>query len=270
MSADRALLHALPNSLPNSLATESLLFARRLLMRWRREPVMPVQAVLYPTFLLITYYLLVGKSVMRITGADSLAGLVPTCAVAGAMFGALAASFTIQTERDSGLLSRFWVLPVHRASALTGRLLAEAVRTLLGSVVITAVGVLLGLRFAGGWLTVLPFILVPVVVGVVFSTVLIAIAVRSANNTALLWVGVPAIAAVFASSGAPPIEMLPTWSQPLIRFQPLAPTIDLMRSLADGTSVTWPLLACLGWGLAALAVAVPLAVGGYRKAAESA
>ena len=42
----------------SSLAVESLLFAGRLLTHWRREPVMAIQALLYPTFLLIAYDLL--------------------------------------------------------------------------------------------------------------------------------------------------------------------------------------------------------------------
>ena len=110
----------------SSLAGESLLFAGRLFTRWRRAPTVPIQALLFPTFFLITYKLMVGKSILRITGTDSLYGLVPMCAVAGAMFGALGAGLTIIAERDSGLLSQLWVLPVNRASALTGRLLAEA------------------------------------------------------------------------------------------------------------------------------------------------
>src|SRR5262249_23743262 len=161
------------------------------------------------------------KSIMRITGADSLFGLVPTCAAAGSMFGALAATFTIQVERDCGLLSRFWVLPVNRASALTGRLLAEAARTLLASALITTVGIGLGLRFEGGWLAVIAFLLVPVAVGLVFSTALIALAVRSANTAVLTWLVVPSIAAVFASSGAPPVEMMPSWIRPLVELQPM-------------------------------------------------
>ncbi len=75
----------------SSLAAESLLFAGRLLTRWRRQPMVLIQALVFPTFLLITYKLLVGKSIIRITGTESLYGLVPMCAVAGAMFGALAA-----------------------------------------------------------------------------------------------------------------------------------------------------------------------------------
>lgn len=44
-------------------------------------------------------------------------------------------------DNESGLLSRLWTLPVHRVSALTGRLTAEAAQALTGSIAITAVGV---------------------------------------------------------------------------------------------------------------------------------
>ncbi len=185
----------------SSLAGESLLFAGRLFTRWRRAPTVPIQALLFPTFFLITYKLLVGKSIVRITGTDSLYGLVPMCAVAGAMFGALGAGLTIIAERDSGLLSQLWMLPVNRASALIGRLLAEAARTLAGTVLITAVGVALGLRFEGGWLAMIPFVLVPVLVVLIFSTAVIAIAVRSKSSALLVWLSVPSITLVFASSG---------------------------------------------------------------------
>lgn len=252
-----------------SLAVESLLFAGRLLTHWRREPLVPIQSLLFPTFLLVTYYLLVGESVTKVTGADSLYGLVPTCAVAGAMFGALAASLNIRVEREFGLLSRLWVLPVHRASALTGRLLAEAVRTLLASALITAVGVGLGLRFRGGWLDLIVFLAVPAAVAVIFSAALVAIATRTTNGAVLMWLAVPAIGAVFASSGSPPVELLPAWIRPLVEFQPMSTTISAMRALAEGSPALSYLLLGLVWAVALGAVVVPLAVYGYRAAAES-
>ena len=256
--------------LRSPLAVESVLFAGQQLTHWRRSPMVMVQALLFPTFLLITYKLLVGKSIMKITGTDSLYGLVPMCAVAGAMMGSLAAALSIRAERESGLLSQLWLLPVNRASALTGRLLAEAARTLVGSALITAVGVGLGLRFEHGWLAVIPFILMPVIVGGVFAMGVIAIAVRSKGSTMLFWLGVPAIGLVFSSSGVPPVAQMPSWIQPLVPLQPMAPTIAFMRALAQGGPALWPLLLCLMWVFGLAAVLGPLAVRGYRVAAESA
>jgi ABC-2 type transport system permease protein len=255
--------------LRNSLPGESLLFAGRLFTQWRRAPTVPIQALLFPTFLLITYKLLVGKSMVRITGTDSLYGLVPMCAVAGAMFGALGAGLTIIGERDSGLLSQLWMLPVNRSSALVGRLLAEAVRTVVGAALITAVGIGLGLRFEGDWLAVIPFILVPVLVVVVFSTAVIAIAVRATSSAALFWLAVPSIGLVFSSSGIPPVEMLPSWMRPLIPLQPMWAAIESMRALAQGGPALWPLLVTCVWLLGLTAVVGPLAVRGYRAAAEA-
>ena len=253
----------------SSLAAESLVFASHLLTRWRRQPMMLIQALVYPTFLLIAYKLLVGKSIIRITGADSLYGLVPMCAVAGAMLGALAAGRHIWIDRDRGLIGRLWVFPVHRASALTGRLLAEAARTLVSSALITAVGVGLGLRFKGGWLTVIPFILVPVLVVVVFSMAVIAIAVRAKTSSALMWLGVPSTGAVFASSGVVPMQTLPSSVRLEIQLQPMWATIESMRGLAQGGPVLWPLLLTVMWVLGLAAVLGPLAVRGYRAAAEA-
>jgi ABC-2 type transport system permease protein len=253
----------------SSLTAESLLFAGRLLTHWRRAPTVPIQALLYPTFFLVTYKLLVGKSMVRITGTDILYGLVPMCAVAGAMVGALGAGIAVIAERQSGLISQLWVLPVHRASAVIGRLLAEAARTLASTALITAVGVGLGLRFEGGWLAVIPFILVPVLVVVIFSAAVLAIAVRSESGTLLIWLTVPSIMLVFASSGVTPAQMLPSWLRPLIPLQPMAPTIESMRALAEGGPALWPLLLCVVWALGLGAVVLPLAVRGYRAAAES-
>jgi ABC-2 type transport system permease protein len=255
--------------LRSSLLAESWVFAAQHFTHWRRNPVVPVQSLVFPTFLLITYYLLVGKSVMHITGTDSLYGLVPTCAIAGAFSGSLAVGLTLPFERDTGMLSRMWSLPVNRASALTGRLIAEAARTVVSTALITAVGIALGLRFRGGPLELLLYLLVPVLVVIVFAMAVIAVAVRAKDGTVLIWLGLPAITAVFASSGSPPVESLPSWMWPLLRFQPMEPIVESMRTLAQGGFPLWPLLWGVLWTIGGAALVGPFAVRGYRAAAES-
>ncbi|WP_167759348.1 ABC transporter permease [Mycobacterium sp. PS03-16] len=258
-----------PTPAPSSLLVESVVFAGRLFTRWRREPVVPIQALLFPTFLLITYDLLVGESVVRLTGTDSLYGLVPMCALAGGMFGALGAGFSVSFEREQGLVTKFWTLPVHRASALTGRLLAETARTLLSTIFITLVGLALGMRFQGSWWTIIPFLLVPVLVVMVFAMAVIGISARASNRTALTWLGTSSIGFVFASSGVPPIELLPTVIQPIVRYQPIAPAIESMRAFALGEAAWTPFLVTLAWVLVLSAIVAPWAVRGYRAAAEA-
>jgi ABC-2 type transport system permease protein len=258
-----------PTPRHSSWINESLVFARLQFTHWRRDPMVPIQSVLFPTFLLICYYLLVGKSVMKITGTDSLYGLVPTCAIAGAFSGALAGALPITFDRDIGLLSRLWALPVHRYSALTGRLIAEAGRTVLSTAIITVVGIGLGLRFHGNIIAFILYLLVPVMVVVVFATAIIGIAVRVRRGTVLIWIGIPAITAVFASSGSPPVESLPSWMWPLLRFQPMEPIVGSMRELALGGLPLWELVLGLLWSIGLSAVVGPMAVRGYRAAAES-
>jgi len=255
----------------SSLPVESVLLAGRHISRWRTEPLIPIQSIVFPTLLLIIYHLLVGESMTRIAGTDNLDGLVPMCALDGGMFGALGAGFAIPAERSTGLLSRLWAFPVHRASALVGRLLAEAARTLISAALITAVGVALGLRFQGSWLAVIPFLLVPVVVVVVFAMVVITLAlgVGPDGNIMFTWLGTACIGLVFCSAGIAPVEMFPGWLRPVIEYQPMSPAIELMQALVGGHSPWWPLTTTLGWVLALAAVFGPLAIRNYRRAAEA-
>jgi ABC-2 type transport system permease protein len=256
-------------ALRGSWATESRLHAGRLLTRWRREPMVLVQSLIFPTFLLVVYKLVVGESILNLTGDDSLYGLVPMCAVAGALFGAMGTGVAIPDERESGLLSRLWVLPVHRSSALTGRLLAEAARALVGAVVITAVGIALGLRFHQGWLAAAAFVFVPVLMVIGFATVIVAVGVRANGKNIITGISAVAFLLLFFNTGMVPVDVFPGWLQPVVKAQPMSPAIETMRGLAESGPTLWPALQALAWVLGLVVVFGPLAVRGYRVAAES-
>jgi ABC-2 type transport system permease protein len=253
----------------HSPVAETVVQARRLLVRWLRQPTVLVQSLVFPTFLLVVYKWVIGKSLLDLTGSDSVYGLVPMCAVAGALFGAIGTGAAIPDERADGLLTKLWSLPVHRASALTGRLLAEAVRALIGSAALALVGVAMGLRIQTGLAQAVLFIFVPVVSVIGFATLIVAMAVRANGKNIVTGLSTLAFLLLFFNTGVVPTDVFPGWLQPIVRAQPMSPAIDLMRNMAEGGPTMVPALQTLAWTLGLLAVFGPLAVRGYRAAAES-
>lgn len=253
---------------PVSAPAASLVLTGRILTHWRRHPLVPLQSLLLPALLLITYHLLVSRSMLRLTGADNLSALIPMCTVSGAMMGSIGAGFQLPADRDAGLLSRFWVQPVPRSSFLAATLLAEAVRTVVAGAVILALGMALGMRFAGSWLAVVAFLLIPPLVVAVFATLVTAVALHRHSTSLLTVLGTASIGMAFCTGGVAPVELFPAWLQPAIRMQPLTPVVDAMRALAEGEPAGAALLMSAVWLAALAAVFAPLAARGYRRAAQ--
>lgn len=252
-----------------ALLTESWLHAGRLLTRWRRDRGVMMGSLTLPIFLLVVYEVVLGERVQQVTGIDSVYGLVPLCTVLSAVFGALGGAVGIQMERDWRLFSRMWVLPVHRSSALLGRLAAEAVRALIGTILISTVGVIMGLRFTHGWPSALLFMLIPSLAAMGYTALVMALAIRTNGRTIMTWLVAVTVSLAFFNPGTTPIGLFPDWLRPLVRAQPMSPPIEAMWALAHGGPLVRPMAMTLLWATALLAVFIPIAVRGYRQAAES-
>ena len=118
-------------STSRALIRGSLIQAERILVKWATDPVTLLQSLLFPAIMVLMFWLVLDRSVSDYSGSSSVFGMVPMVALVGAMSGASISGLGLRRERTSGLLTKMWVLPVHRASAMVGRLLAEAVRVVV-------------------------------------------------------------------------------------------------------------------------------------------
>ncbi|WP_433656771.1 ABC transporter permease [Nocardia sp. CA-128927] len=251
------------------LLPQTVIQTRRLLLRWWRDPLTMVQSLVFPALLLIVLNTVLGKQISTFSGASALYGSVPMVALVGVMSGSLAGAITLGRERDQGLLARLWVLPVHRASGLASRILAEGVRILLCTMVLFAVGMVLGFRFEQGVLAGLALFGVPLLYGLGFATLVTAVAVFSAKTALVEAVSLGSSIMMFFSTGFVPLTAYPRWAKPIVAHQPMTYAIDAMRGLSLGGAVRGPLLATVAWSVGAIVVfAVPAAVG-YRRASRS-
>ncbi|RDI54609.1 ABC transporter permease [Nocardia mexicana] len=242
---------------------------QRLLLRWMRSPVTLLETLIIPCLLLFMLDTVIGGQIERFSGTDALYGSVPMVAIVGALSGAVAGGVMLGRERDAGLLARFWVLPVHRGSGLAARVLAEGCRIFAGTVIVIAVGFVLGFRFQQGPLAAAVFVLVPVLFGLAFATIVTAVAVFTAKATLVEGITILSSLLMFFSTGFVPLAAYPQWLQPVVRNQPMSVTVDAMKALSLGGPLAHPLTLTLAWSLGGIALfAIPAALG-YRRASRS-
>ncbi len=251
-----------------ALWTHSLIQAKRLLMRWMRDPSTMIQALLYPALMLVMFRVVLGNSISAATGAPAIYGQVPMIALVGAMFGSIVSAVGLKGERKSGLLSRFWTTPTHRAAGLLGRMIAEAVRVLVTTIVITCAGVAMGFRFTQGIPAGILLILVPIVFGIGFAVMVTFLATVAGDAPLVEVVSIFATLLMFFNAGFVPVLAYPPWLQPVVAAQPMSVAVDAMRNLAMGGPVLTPVLQTLAWSLGMAAVFLIPAIRGYKKASS--
>ncbi|MDF0530499.1 ABC transporter permease [Tsukamurella sp. 8F] len=250
------------------LRRNTLLLTGRIIKRWLRDPATLAETALVPVAFLVTLDIVLGDGITRIAGYDALYGSVPLVAMVAATQGATVGGLGVMRERDEGLLARLWVLPVHRASGVLSRLLAEALRIVVATAVLTIAGVVMGLRFENGVLGAVGWLLVPVAFGVAFSVAVLTVAVYAAQTIVVEATALVSGLCMFFCTGFVPLDQYPKALRPIVEHQPFSLTVEAMRGLAHGGAVFGPLVELLAWSVGVVVVcAVPLAIG-YRKASR--
>lgn len=258
---------------------DSLVIARRNLIRMARIPEMIIFGLIQPIMFVVLFSYVFGGSMM-IGGSTSpadyrnflMAGIFAqtvTFATAGAGAG-------IADDMHKGLIDRFRSLPMARGAVLTGRTLADLVQTTLTLLVLAAVALLVGWRSHENIGKVLGGFALLLLLGYAFSWIgaLIGLTVRTpeaATSGGLIWL----FPVTFISNAFVPTENMASWLQPIAEWNPFSATVQACRVLFGNPGVSpsdaWPMVhpvwASLLWSLLILVVFRTLAVRKYRQVA---
>lgn len=261
-----------PTRLPGSqnaarlFVAQTLLQTNRLLTRWARDYITVIGAIVLPILFMVVLNIVLGNLAYVVTHDSGLYSIVPLIALGAAITGSTFVAIDLMRERSFGLLARLWVLPVHRASGLISRILANAIRTLVTTLVMLGTGVVLGFRFRQGLIPSLMWISVPVILGIAIAAMVTTVALYTAQTVVVEGVELVQAIAIFFSTGLVPLNSYPGWIQPFVAHQPVSYAIAAMRGFAMGGPVLSPMIGMLVWTAGICVVcAVPLAVG-YRRA----
>ncbi|MGB9357349.1 MAG: ABC transporter permease [Acidimicrobiia bacterium] len=237
----------------------------RDLLRTRRQPEMLSFAVVMGVFFLLLFYWVFGGAIAEGTGVDYIQYLVPGIFVITTLTGAQQTGTGLAADLAEGVTDRLRSMPMSQFAVLGGRTIADAMRNIVGVLLVAVVGYLLGFRFAslGG---AIGAIALSVGIGYAFSWMNAAIAaqVRSAEMVGMLsmfWL----FPLMLASTVFTPAEQMPGWLQGFAKWQPISVVGDAARDLCNGIPAGDAVLWSIGWIVVLLAVFVPMSVAIYRR-----
>ncbi|THA65324.1 ABC transporter permease [Streptomyces sp. A0958] len=259
---------------------DSLVIARRNLIRMTRIPEMVIFGLIQPIMFVVLFTYVFGGSI-KVGGTISpqayreflMAGIFAqtvTFATAGAGAG-------IADDMHKGLIDRFRSLPMTRGAVLTGRTLADLVQTALTLVVLAGVALIVGWRTHENIGKVLLGFLLLLLLGYAFSWIgaLIGLSVRTpeaATSGGLIWL----FPLTFISNAFVDANQMPAFLRHIAEWNPFSATVQACRvlfgNLPEGfvTPDAWPMqhpiIASVVWSVLILVVFRTLAVRKYRSA----
>lgn len=188
-------------------------------------------------------------------GGDYIDFLTPGIVVMTALFTAGWGGMGVIEDINRGVMDRFLVSPVSRASLIAGRLGQLAITVTIQSLVVVGLGVAVGARFPGGAVGVVVLIGCSVLLAWAVGALSVGLAlVARQEETLIAAVQLVVLPATFLSAGLMRQSLAPEWVQWIARFNPVNWAVDAGRE-ALGTGTDWSLVASRLGLLALLAVA---------------
>ncbi|WP_281279297.1 ABC transporter permease [Streptomyces armeniacus] len=261
--------------------SDSLIIAKRNLIRMLRIPEVVIFGLIQPIMFVVLFSYVFGGSI-NLPGAGIDAGAYREFLMGGIFaqtvtFATAGAGAGIAEDMHKGLVDRFRSLPMARGAVLTGRTLADMVQTALTLVVLALVAVLVGWRTHENLLKVLAGFALLLLLGYAFTWIgaLIGLSVRSpeaATSGGLVWL----FPLTFISNAFVPSQNMPSLLQHVAEWNPFSATVQASRELfgnippgyptPDAWPMQHPVLASLLWSVVIIALFRTLAVRKYKSA----
>jgi ABC-2 type transport system permease protein len=256
--------------------TDGLTITRRNLIKVKRVPDLIVFATLSPIMFVLLFRFVFGGAI-TVPGDVSYAEfLLPGIFAQTVVFGSTITGSSLADDLQKGLIDRFRSLPIAHSAVLVGRTVADLGLNALSIVVMAVTGLLVGWRIhtsvleaAGGFLVLLGF---AYAMSWLMAQVGLMVRTPEVVNNASFIVIFPI---TFVANTFVPLETFPSMLRTFAEWNPVSSVVQAARNLfgnsfgaPDVWSLQHPVLYSSLWGVAILAIFVPLAGRTYRNTAS--
>ena len=251
------------------LINDTLVVAERNLIRLPRSPDLLLAVTVQPVMFVLLFVYVFGGAINTPGYDDYKDFLLPGIMVQNIAFGGFLTALGLAEDMNKGLVDRFRSLPMARPAVLAGRTAADIVTNLFSIIVLLTTGLIIGFSFDASVVEILGGVLLLLVFGYAFSWVFALIGLLVSSPEAANSVGFIAVFPLtFISSAFVPVESMPSALQTVAEVNPFTVTVDAMRALWVGAPAGDAVWGAFAWSSVIFAVAAPLAVARYRRAAS--
>jgi ABC transporter DrrB family efflux protein len=216
-----------------NIVTASLQIAKRTVLKFVRTPALIVVGTVQGAMFLLIFRYVFGGAI-GVGGMRYVDFLVPGYVATGILFAGAGASAGVAEDMEQGFVDRLRSMPIHRASVLIGRALADTGLLLWSTAVTSGIGFLVGFRIHGGVGKALLAFALLIVFGFAFEWVFVLIGMLAGSAQAAQGLSLLVFPFTFVSSAFVPVDTMPGWLQPVARNQPLTPMVNAVRTLTQG------------------------------------
>ncbi|GIG37449.1 ABC transporter permease [Cellulomonas pakistanensis] len=264
-SAVRGVLASGTRPARPSGVTTSLTFGWRALLKIKHVPEQLFDVTVFPVMITLLFTYLFGGAIAGSVD-DYIQFLLPGILVQGVIMITMYTGVTLNTDIQKGVFDRFRSLPIWRPSALVGMLLGDAVRFTIASVVIVALGLLIGFRPEGGPLGVLAGVALLLLFAFSFGWIWTFLALVLRTPNAVMGVSMMVITPLtFGSNIFVDPSTMPGWLQAFVEVNPVSDLVTGVRGLMNAQPVGDHVAITLVWALALVAVFGPLTMRRYAR-----
>jgi ABC-2 type transport system permease protein/oleandomycin transport system permease protein len=245
-------------------ASDTLVLARRNLMRIPRQPDLLIAYTIQPVMFVLLFVFVFGGAIQT-PGFDYVDFLMPGIIVQSIAFGGFVTALGLSEDVQKGLIDRFRSLPMSRAAVLAGRTFSDILLNLLSLGVLLAVGFAAGFNFDSDVAKVLLGVVLLLFFGYAFSWIFALVGLYSSSPETANSIGFTAIFPLtFASSAFVPVDSMPDGLRQFAEVNPITTVVDAVRALWLSTPANSDVWMAFVWCVILIAIFAPLAVRRYR------
>jgi ABC transporter DrrB family efflux protein len=248
--------------------SDTLVLARRNLLRIPRQPDLLIAYTVQPIMFVLLFVYVFGGAIQT-PGFDYVDYLMPGIIVQSIAFGGFVTALGLSEDVQKGLIDRFRSLPMSRGAVLAGRTFSDIPLNCLSLVVLLGVGFVAGFGFIDSNIgeVLLGFVLL-LFLGYAFSWIFALVGLFSSTPETANSIGFTLVFPLtFASSLFVPVESMPDGLRQFAQANPFTTIADAVRSLWIGTPANSDVWVAFIWCAALTVVFAPLAISRYRKVA---